>query len=226
MSTEFMISVPEFARHVGEEESREAAARMRDAELAEIDAITRRYDAWRSRKESGVEQRIVPVECLARASEILRKISASPGMGAYLYGLPGRGKTEVAKAMLVEAGSGMFVREVDLRNELRSSFAGARDHDDVLDPMRKVGLLVLDDMGKACNRDAYPDWYSSALYDVIDARWSHGLSTVYTSQHDGGALIRLVAVAGMQEALYSRMFGNCEIVRFDGPDRRFGGGAR
>lgn len=220
---EFRIAVPEFARNVSEEESRDAAARMRDAELAEIDAITRRYEGWLRRKESGVEQRTMPAECLGKASELLRRISARPGRGAYLYGPAGRGKTEVAKAMLVEAGSGMFVRDVDLRNELRSSFSGWRDYDDVVDPMRKASLLVLDDMGKACS-DAYPDWYSSALYDVIDARWSRGLPTVYTSQHDGGSLIRLVSSPGMQEALYSRMFGNCEIVRMDGPDRRFGGG--
>lgn len=148
--------------------------------------------------------------------------------GAWMFGPVGTGKTRCAtsalRAWLAEPGAtGALVHEPALHSELRSTFDGRGSWGDAMGRCQRVGLLVLDDLGKA----PMSDWWSSALSELIDERWLTSRPTIVTSNLSRAAWVeaacRKVAPDG-PASVASRMTDGCRLMEFCGPDRRAGRG--
>lgn len=128
------------------------------------------------------------------------------GVGLMLYGLPGRGKTTVANAVLqdvirkaspevvgLEAGKAVprpcyFITYNSLL-DLKGAIIEDGDSDDVLlyngilgealDDSYNVRVLVIDDVGK--EHSSASGWQKNMLHHVLRTRFNNGLPTILTT---------------------------------------------
>lgn len=155
----------------------------------------------------------------------LAAMSADPPRGAWLCGDVGRSKTRTACAWLRAwlsdrpGTTALFATEDSMLGAVKSAF-DRRDVDaeEVLGRYVSADLLVLDDMGKA----RLSAWGISQVFRVVDGRWAGRRPTVYTSQHTLAEWGELAAQSGVEtaRACVSRVYGCCDVIRFDGPDGR------
>lgn len=150
--------------------------------------------------------------------------------GLYLYGLQGRGKTELALCLAVAfIRSGQRAQFIDLQEFfklLKESFnPGQRDLDPrhKLRPAEKVPLLVLDDIGVG----AKAELAEATLGNLINARLNEGLPTIYTSNCAPKSKDRQAGFPTLVEAVgrrcASRIVGSTRALYVGGPDWRLQG---
>lgn len=103
----------------------------------------------------------------------------------FLIGSEGAGKTHLAVAaasVRQESGDDVFFSSVaDLLDHLRAAFAPDSPvaHDDLLEHIKTLNLLVLDDMG-AERTNAFAE---EKLFQIIDYRYAERLPTIITTSH-------------------------------------------
>jgi DNA replication protein DnaC len=113
--------------------------------------------------------------------------------GLYLHGDKGQCKTSLAisalRAWLKKGHSGVFIGTADLFSRLKDAIAASKRNEDYQDRyeasqgakllrlVKQVELLVLDDLGVECGSK----YEIRELYLILEARRSHGLYTIFTS---------------------------------------------
>lgn len=143
---------------------------------------------------------------------------AQNGVGAYVHGKSGRGKTYAAACavrMWIDAGGkARLVSAPRLMDEIYAGFE--RDGDKhALDRACRIPLLALDDFGM----ERPTDTAIEKLSVLVDERVKAGLPTIFTSNMRIGALSNTWGeVAGNR--LASRVIGSCRIVELTGEDWR------
>lgn len=154
--------------------------------------------------------------------------------GAYLYGDVGTGKTTAACGAIrafVErhivnydgfefyyGPRAKFVNVPRWFDELRDSYGNRSSASDwSFRAKAKVGLLVLDDIGKG----KQTEWIVEKLYIMLNSRWEASLPTILTSNYGIGELAsKMYADESMKDSIVSRIGGMCKPYLFDGPDLR------
>jgi len=141
-----------------------------------------------------------------------------------LLGRCGTGKTHLAAAtasgQLYLDRAAYFAIVPDMLDMLRSGYSDG-NADVMLDDVKNVAMLVLDDMG--AQRDT--GWAAEKLYQLVNHRYNEGLPMMLTSN---------VPMSDWDIRIASRLTegaanpgGRCQILHLDVPDQRpvVGGGA-
>lgn len=103
------------------------------------------------------------------------------GRGLYLYSqMKGSGKTMIACSVANEIlkrldVSVKFINEADYIEVVKAKDDGSRQRQKAI---FEAGLLILDDIG---TQDAGRDWVETALFRLIDRRYTNHLPTIFTS---------------------------------------------
>jgi DNA replication protein DnaC len=116
--------------------------------------------------------------------------------GLYIHGKNGQCKTSLAisalHAWLRKGRSGVFIGTSDLFSKLTEAIAASKRNEDYQDRyeasqgakllrlVRSVELLILDDLGV----ESGSKYEIKELYLILEARRSHGLFTIFTSNRD------------------------------------------
>lgn len=152
-------------------------------------------------------------EYALRVTELVRA-----GSGLIFSGHCGRGKTHAAKMILEHAAKaghtvtsvqwGRFVQAVHgtFRSKERPS------EDDMISGLVFPDLVLLDDVGATDNQTEYN---KRLLTAVINGRYDARRSTILTSNLDREDLEKHLG-----ERAWSRLWNNCAVVLFTGPDYR------
>lgn len=125
-----------------------------------------------------------PLNTKTKLYVLLDKISKGDiKKGLYIYGDLGVGKTFLSIAFINEIAQngkkGAFVKVNDFINKMRTLLINDRKaYDDILDDIKKVSYLILDDIGtesvSAYSRD-------DLLFNILDYRMENDLLTIFTS---------------------------------------------
>lgn len=201
-----------------------AVSEARERAVAERSAVLRR--AW--------ERTGVPAEYLDVDPDRgrLESLDLDAGMGMYIHGDRGTGKTTTACAILKayvaghtsEAGwcSARYVSAPRWLGRMRDRIG--RWGDSVEDEYQRaagVSFLVLDDIGKVDSRSR--EWATARLFDLVEDRCSNRRPTVFTSKYELGALADHLDTEDGGETsgdLVSRIYKRSVQERFEGCDMR------
>ena len=89
--------------------------------------------------------------------------------------------------------------------------------DELKQKVMGVDLLVLDDIGT----EAWTDWASTVMFEIINDRYINKRRTIFTSNLDPNELANRIGANG--EKIVSRIFGMCYVRKMNGKDRRLNG---
>jgi DNA replication protein DnaC len=158
--------------------------------------------------------------------------------GLLLMGPTGVGKTHLAVAALKEliqrGHGGLFCDYRELLKEIQASYNIASESTEmgVLDPIRTVEVLILDDLGAS----KPSDWVRDIVAIVLNARYNEKRTTIITtnfvdnpqsegeSTRLGGKLVPAVRDDSLEQRIGSRMrsrlYEMCRTVEVNAPDFR------
>ncbi|MGI6129108.1 MAG: ATP-binding protein [bacterium] len=105
------------------------------------------------------------------------------GKSLFLVGDTGRGKTHLAAAVLTEVVrqgfKAAFVVTIELLGDIRATYQSEyKTEGQVLQPLREVDLLVLDDISAL---DQYSDWEKGKIFELINMRYEAEKPLLVTS---------------------------------------------
>lgn len=175
-------------------------------------------DAFDIRGEKTREKKTALTAATRFSQRLLDRLQEgkNSGLGLFLVGSVGTGKTHLATACLDELAKqgipGFFIRVADLF-DLTNGAAASRELSvtALIGYLSRVSCLVLDDLG-------VQSWSSSEqkrLQQILDGRQANGLPTVFTTNLDGEELVRCLG-----DRLVSRILGTSYVARFTWSDRR------
>jgi|WetSurMetagenome_2_1015567.scaffolds.fasta_scaffold00348_13 DNA replication protein DnaC len=150
--------------------------------------------------------------------------------GLFIHGMPGRGKSFLAAALIrarmatqsvpariqdptVIAPNMFWTSLPGLLLEIKSSFKvnTITSEDEIIKKYSTIEFLTLDDLGA----EKTSEWVLQVLYQIIDARYGSVMNTVVTSN------LSLVEVGNrLGSRIASRIAGMCSIIELQGRDRR------
>jgi DNA replication protein DnaC len=202
-----------------------------------------RCDCWRERvgqtrlADAGIPKRYQHCtltnftsynESLERAvAQARRLVDAFPaaGVGLFLEGQPGVGKTHLAVAVLKQiiernGARGLFCDTRELLRLIRSTYDPSirTTEVEVLRPVLHADLLVLDDLGA----EKTSEWVDETMNLIVNTRYSERRLTLFTSNYpdipddtDPNALLFRIGAR-----MRSRLHEMCEFVVLDAADYR------
>jgi len=167
-------------------------------------------------------------ESLERAASMARRLAGAfpaAGVGLFLEGQPGVGKTHLAVAVLkqiIEAAGarGLFYDTRELLRLIRSTYDPSirTTEVEVLRPVLTADLLVLDDLGA----EKTSEWVDETMNLIVNTRYSQRRLTLFTSNYpdipddsDPNSLLFRIGAR-----MRSRLHEMCEFVTLDAADYR------
>ena len=138
-----------------------------------------------------------------------------------LVGTYGTGKSHLAyasvKYVLDRGHTAIFLSLPKLLTKIRDTYNSNSQFSEgqLMEMVGQVDLLVLDDVGAEYTnmKNADDNWAQSKLFEIMDSR--AGRHTIYTTNLGSDKL-----EVKVNERNFSRMMGNTEIIKMEGPDFR------
>lgn len=195
-------------------------------------------EAQRARElDDALRRAGVPKRYRSVAAEHRFDDQVAEGVGLFIGGAVGTGKTEVSCAVLkafVEnsewslgdesrfRAKAKFITFVDFLGAIRGSYNSTTSESEaaIMDKASSCELLVLDDVG---GKGASSVWAISRLYQLVNTRYNEMLPTIVTTQYVGGAFAKSLTVGGNQaevDAIVSRLRQMCVPMMVKGDDHR------
>jgi DNA replication protein DnaC len=125
-------------------------------------------------------------QSLEVALTIAARYAENPEGWLLLEGTYGCGKTHLAAAIgnerLQRGELVMFITVPDLLDHLRSAYAPSAEatYDETFERIRNAPMLILDDLGA----ESPSQWAKEKLFQLLNHRYSHRLSTIITTNID------------------------------------------
>ena len=173
------------------------------------------------------------------AQGFVRDYPGSSEKGILFIGSSGVGKTHLAVAALKEliqrGHAGLFCDYRELLKEIQASYNPASESTEmkILEPIRTVEILVLDDLGAS----KPSDWVRDIVGIVLNARYNENRTTIITTNYldhpasegeatriPGGKLVPAVREDSLEQRIgtrmRSRLYEMCRTVEVSAPDFR------
>jgi DNA replication protein DnaC len=152
------------------------------------------------------------------AKEIVDVVKEKP---CYLWGPVGSGKTYILYALLKyfqeQNRGGILTTFSDLLLRIRQSydrkFTDQETEREIIRSCRETRIFMIDDLSATADKET--DFSLRILNSILDHRVNNCLPTYFTSNRPPEEIKK-----AFDERIFSRIVGNCEIVKVVGKDRR------
>lgn len=151
---------------------------------------------------------------------------AQEGIGLYIEGTNGTGKTHLAAAIAMELMTKHKIPCIcktagDLLLDIKSAFDDSTANEkQVLQIYKDVNLLIVDDLGK----EQCTDWSISTLYSILNDRYEKMLPTIITTNYNSDDLMRALTPKGYDnykaKAIISRLHEVSQVLTMAWEDFR------
>lgn len=150
------------------------------------------------------------------------------GIGVYLYGDKGRGKTHLTACMVNELTkrlhSVMFTSFSEISQAIRSTFGkrvevgAGKSEQELLRKLSDVEFLFIDDFGTEKVTKGNEDlWLQGKIYDIVNDRYVNNKPIIFTSNY---SLRELVEERGVAGKTVDRIMEMTEIIKLEGVSYR------
>lgn len=134
------------------------------------------------------------------------------GIGIYLWGEPGTGKTHAMYALANELVydnhyTVYFTSISDILNGIKKNFTDIDEQENIKEQAKDAQFLFLDDIGAEQLKDD-SDWYKSIIYEIIDYRYRQNKPTIFSSNY---SKTELVEKRHYDERLVQRILEMCPL---------------
>ena len=134
------------------------------------------------------------------------------GIGIYLWGEPGTGKTHAMYALANELvyenqHTVYFTSILDILNGIKKNFTDIEEQENIKERAKDAQFLFLDDIGAEQLKDD-SDWYKSIIYEIIDYRYRQNKTTIFSSNY---SKTELVEKRHYDERLVQRIMEMCPL---------------
>mgnify|MGYP003289842721 CR=1 FL=1 len=148
----------------------------------------------------------------------------SEGMGIYLYGDKGTGKTHLmscmANELMNEGYQTLFTNFFEISKMIRSTFGSASaNENEYIDRLANIDFLFIDDLGTERVKTNDGDlWLQEKIFDVLNKRYNMKKPTIFTSNH---SLKELISERGFMEKTIDRIAEmSTAIIKVEGSSYR------
>lgn len=134
------------------------------------------------------------------------------GIGIYLWGEPGTGKTHAMYTLANELAYSedctvYFTSILDILNGIKKNFTDIEEQENIKEQAKDAQFLFLDDIGAEQLKDD-SDWYKSIIYEIIDYRYRQNEPTIFSSNY---SKTELVEKRHYDERLVQRILETCPL---------------
>lgn len=126
--------------------------------------------------------------------EVADKVLAE-GMGIYLFGDTGTGKTHLTACMVNELINKryqvLFTNFFEISKIIRSTFGkSSESENDYINRLANIDFLFIDDLGTERVQNGESDlWLQEKIFDVLNKRYNNKKPTIFSSNHSLAELI-------------------------------------
>lgn len=156
------------------------------------------------------------------AMEILKKyveeieVNKNSGLGLYVYGDVGRGKTYmtacVLKELLKRNEQCLFTSFFDIYEELKECYRRKLSTKPIVEKYIGYKFLFIDDFGK----ERFTEWANEIVFQIINKRYNQMRPTILSSNN---SLVQCID-NGLEKAVADRITQTCEKVKIVGKNFR------
>jgi DNA replication protein DnaC len=146
------------------------------------------------------------------------------GMGIYLYGDTGTGKTHLTACIVNELINKqyqvLFTNFFEISKMIRSTFGKIGiSENDYIDRLASIDFLVIDDLGTERVQNGESDlWLQEKIFDVLNKRYNNKKPTIFSSNH---SISELITERGFMKKTVDRIAEmSTAIIKIEGESYR------
>lgn len=147
------------------------------------------------------------------------------GMGIYLYGDSGTGKTHLTACMannlIEQCYQVLFTNFAEISKIIRSTFKkdSKETENDYINQLANIDFLFIDDLGtEIVQKNDEDTWLQEKIYDVINKRYNAKKPTIFTSNY---SMKELITERGMMKKTVDRIMEmSTAILKIEGKSYR------
>lgn len=145
------------------------------------------------------------------------------GVGIYLYGAKGTGKTHltacIANELMSNYYSVLYTNFSEISKSIRATYGNRGESEQAfIDKLATIDFLFIDDFGtESVARDGDDLWLQEKIFEVVNKRYNANKPIIFTSNY---SLAEMVKTRGLADKTVDRISEMCEVIKLDGKSYR------
>lgn len=145
------------------------------------------------------------------------------GVGIYLYGAKGTGKTHltacIANELMSNYYSVLYTNFSEISKSIRATYGSRNESEQAfIDKLATIDFLFIDDFGtESVARDGDDLWLQEKIFEVVNKRYNANKPIIFTSNY---SLAEMVKNRGLADKTVDRISEMCEVIKLDGKSYR------
>lgn len=145
------------------------------------------------------------------------------GVGIYLYGAKGTGKTHltacIANELMSNYYSVLYTNFSEISKSIRATYGNRGESEQAfIDKLATIDFLFIDDFGtESVARDGDDLWLQEKIFEVVNKRYNANKPIIFTSNY---SLADMIKNRGLADKTVDRISEICEVIKLDGKSYR------